>query len=62
LQEKANRGCDFVTDCLYPQSKLFDSWTRQIRDISERILTTNGYSPANLINDDYNDMIARANG
>lgn len=62
LQEKANRGCDFVTDCLYPQSKLFDSWTRQIRDISERILTTNGYSPANLINNDYNDMIARANG
>lgn len=62
LQEKADRGRNFVTDCLYPQSKLFDSWTQNIRKISEDILTTNGYSPETLIPDDYSDLIARANG
>ena len=49
MQDRVNRGREFVTDALYPNDKLYASWTRDIRQTLERALEKPSYTQAKHI-------------
>jgi len=49
LQERVNRGRKFVTDALYPNDKLYSSWTRDMRQTLEKAMERPAYAPADYI-------------
>jgi len=46
MQDRADRGRQFVTDALYPNDKIYASWTKDIRRILENALERPAYSVA----------------
>jgi hypothetical protein len=49
MQERADRGRQFVEDALYPNDKLYASWTKDIRRILEQALERPAYTQASMI-------------
>ena len=49
MQERADRGRQFVTDALYPNAKLYAQWTRDLRRVLESALERPAYSQASQI-------------
>jgi hypothetical protein len=46
MQDRAKRGRQFVTDALYPNDKIYESWTKDLRHILENALERPAYSVA----------------
>ena len=44
MQERADRGRKFVVDALYPKDKVYEYWTRDIREMLETCLEKPAYS------------------
>ena len=49
MQERADRARHFVTDALYPNDKIYASWTKDIRRILENALERPAYSVASMM-------------
>ena len=49
MQDRVNRGREFVTDALYPNDKLYASWTKDIRQTLEKALEKPSYTQAKHI-------------
>ena len=43
MQSRVDRASDFVFDALYPNDRLYESWTRDLRELLERILSTSNF-------------------
>jgi hypothetical protein len=46
MQERADRGRQFILDAFYPNDKLFSNWTKHIRKLLENCLETKSYTAA----------------
>ena len=51
MQDRADRGRHFVTDALYPNDKIYASWTKDLRRILENALERPAYSVASQMVD-----------
>lgn len=54
FQERANRGRDLVYNVMYPNDKMYLSWTKKIRQYAESCLDTFSYTIADRIPDTAN--------
>lgn len=49
LQERVNRGRAEVLNALWPNEKIYDRWTKQLREVLENAVNTQNYSTSKLI-------------
>lgn len=56
MQERADRGREFVTDALYPNAKICERWTRDLRRILENAMERPAYAMSNTIPYDIEDL------
>lgn len=53
MQDRANRGRQLVTEALWPNEKIYSTWTRSLRKVLEEAANTNNYSTSKLIPEAY---------
>jgi len=49
MQDRADRGRQFVTEALYPNDKIYAQWTRDLRQVLERALESPAYGTTSQI-------------